>query len=53
VQRLASLAVAAAVEVGPGRVLNGLIKRICPTLPLFSFADPSGLDALRPLVSPA
>ena len=52
VQRLVSLGATAAVEVGPGRVLSGLIKRISPTLPLFSFADPTGLEALRALVAP-
>jgi [acyl-carrier-protein] S-malonyltransferase len=50
VQKLVALSASAAVEVGPGRVLSGLIKRIAPGLPLFSFAEPSGLDAVRELL---
>ncbi len=47
VHRLVELGAKAAIEVGPGRVLCGLIKRISPALALFSFADPSGLEELR------
>ena len=38
-----------AIEVGPGRVLCGLIKRIAPTLALHSFAEPAGLLELGAL----
>lgn len=53
VHRLVELGATAAIEVGPGRVLSGLIKRISPTLSLYSFADPAGLDELRSVVQAA
>jgi|CXWL01.1.fsa_nt_gi [acyl-carrier-protein] S-malonyltransferase len=34
------------VEVGPGAVLQGLVKRIRPDAQRFGLADPAGLDAL-------
>lgn len=49
VHKLAALGATAAVEVGPGKVLSGLIKRIAPAIAQYQFADPTGLDALRPL----
>jgi len=33
-----------AVEVGPGRVLAGLVRRIVPDLPCFGSEDPQGLQ---------
>jgi len=33
----------ALVEVGPGRVLSGLAKRIAPDVPLFNIEDPASL----------
>ena len=42
------------VEVGPGAVLCGLIKRIAPQAKTLSLAEPTNLDALRELMtSPA
>jgi [acyl-carrier-protein] S-malonyltransferase len=32
------------VEVGPGAVLTGLVKRIAPALRLFNVHDPETLD---------
>lgn len=53
VQRLSELGATTAIEVGPGRVLCGLIKRISPALSLFSFAEPAGLEELRPVAQAA
>jgi [acyl-carrier-protein] S-malonyltransferase len=49
--QLAALGATTAVEVGQGKVLSGLLKRIVPALPTFQFQDPSGLDTLRPLTA--
>jgi len=46
-QRLRALGCKAAVEVGPGRVLAGLLKRIVPELPCASFGDPATLAEAR------
>jgi [acyl-carrier-protein] S-malonyltransferase len=44
VQRLAAEGATAFVEVGPGRVLSALIKRIAEGATVFSVEDPAGLD---------
>jgi [acyl-carrier-protein] S-malonyltransferase len=44
VQRLAAEGATAFVEVGPGRVLTGLAKRIADGVPAVSVEDPAGLD---------
>ena len=49
VHKLAALGAAAAIEVGPGRVLSGLIKRIAPTIATHQFAAPDDLENLRSL----
>lgn len=49
VQKLATLGATSVVEVGHGRVLSGMVKRIVPGLPLFCFGQPADLDALRSL----
>jgi [acyl-carrier-protein] S-malonyltransferase len=49
VRKLAALGATAAIEVGPGKVLSGLIKRIAPTIATYQFADPAGLSELQPL----
>ena len=51
-QRLAALGATTAIEVGHGRVLSGMLKRIVPAVTLFSFGQPADLDALRPLSAP-
>jgi [acyl-carrier-protein] S-malonyltransferase len=44
VQALAAEGARAFVEVGPGRVLTGLAKRIVEDVPAVSIEDPAGLD---------
>ncbi len=53
VRRLASEGVDTYVEVGPGRVLSGLIKRIDGSANLLSVADPDGVDQAVALLRPA
>ena len=45
--RLSALGCQAAIEIGPGRVLSGLLKRIEPALPCVSFSDPTTLNEVR------
>jgi [acyl-carrier-protein] S-malonyltransferase len=47
VQRLASLDVTKAIEVGAGTVLAGLVKRIAPEIPVHSAADPDSVRSLK------
>lgn len=47
VQRLAALGCASALEIGPGKVLKGLIKRIAPGMDVANFETPQDLSALR------
>ena len=49
VRRLASEGVRTYVEVGPGTVLAGLVKKIDREARVASLEDPAGLDALAPL----
>ena len=46
VRRLASAGVTTYVEVGPGRVLGGLVKKIQKDATVLSFASPDELDAI-------
>jgi [acyl-carrier-protein] S-malonyltransferase len=46
VERMAAAGVTTFVEVGPGRVLTGLIKRIAPDAEAFALDDPSAPDRL-------
>jgi [acyl-carrier-protein] S-malonyltransferase len=46
-QRLQSLGCEAAIEVGPGRVLAGLLKRIVPEMPCVSVSDPATLAEVQ------
>ena len=47
VRRLASEGVTNYVEVGPGTVLSGLVKKIDRSATVFSFAQPDDLAALQ------
>jgi [acyl-carrier-protein] S-malonyltransferase len=46
-QRMQALGCAAAIEIGPGRVLAGLLKRIVPGMSCVSFSEPSALEEIR------
>jgi [acyl-carrier-protein] S-malonyltransferase len=46
VKALASLGADAFVEIGPGKVLTGLVKRILPSARVFNVEDPAGVAAL-------
>jgi [acyl-carrier-protein] S-malonyltransferase len=39
------------VEIGPGVVLGGLIRRQCPTARAFSVAEPAGIEAVRAAIA--
>jgi [acyl-carrier-protein] S-malonyltransferase len=51
VARMAADGVDTFVEVGAGKVLTGLVKRIAGGARTANFGQPSDLDALRPLLS--
>jgi [acyl-carrier-protein] S-malonyltransferase len=46
VQRLGAMGIQAAVEVGAGHVLAGLVRRIAPTIPVHSAGDPDKIAAV-------
>jgi [acyl-carrier-protein] S-malonyltransferase len=50
VQKLEALGVTQLVELGPGKVLNGLCKRIAPAMTCVNVEDPAGLDEALALV---
>jgi [acyl-carrier-protein] S-malonyltransferase len=49
VQRLASEGVTTYVEVGPGTVLSGLVRKICPEAAVLNFSSPEELSAVEAL----
>ncbi len=53
VQRLASMEVTGAVELGQGTVLAGLWRRIAPTIDIHSVGDPAAVGALAAVVKGA
>jgi [acyl-carrier-protein] S-malonyltransferase len=53
VRRLASGGVTAYVEVGPGTVLSGLVRKIHREAQVASFAEPEDLDGVRALLAGA
>jgi len=46
-QRMQALGCEAAIEISPGRVLAGLLKRIVPGMSCVSFSEPSALEEIR------
>jgi [acyl-carrier-protein] S-malonyltransferase len=44
IDQLKSIGVRRVVEIGPGKVLSGLVKRIDPHLEVFSIASPKDID---------
>lgn len=49
--KLGALGCQAAFEVGPGKVLAGLLKRIVPEIVCLSFGDPTGIDEAKGVVA--
>lgn len=52
VQRITGMGVWRAIEVGPGKVLGGLCKRIAPGLECGSSEEPADLDAALAAIAP-
>lgn len=53
VRRLASDGVTAYVEVGPGTVLGGLVRKVAREATILNLDQPAGLDAVEALFAPA
>lgn len=53
IKTMAGLGVTTFVEVGPGTVLTGLVKRIAPDAATYNVHDPATLDAVRAVLGPA
>jgi [acyl-carrier-protein] S-malonyltransferase len=51
VARLASEGVTTYVEVGPGTVLGGLVRKICRDATIVSFGSPADLAAVEALLA--
>ena len=46
VKKLAALGCGRAIEIGPGKVLKGLMKRIVPALEVDNFESPADLSRM-------
>ena len=47
VQYLAGMKPEAFVEIGPGKVLSGLCRKIAPEIPVYNFSEAKDLEALK------
>jgi [acyl-carrier-protein] S-malonyltransferase len=53
VERMAAAGVSTFIEVGPGRILTGLVRRIAPDTQAIALDDPAAADRLFvPFASP-
>ena len=46
VERMAAEGVTHALEIGPGKVLAGLVKRTAKSIKVHSVSDPASIDAV-------
>jgi [acyl-carrier-protein] S-malonyltransferase len=46
IESIAAMGVIEAIEIGAGRVLSGLVKRIAPTIQMHGASDPTSIEAL-------
>jgi len=46
IEAIAAMGVTEAIEIGAGRVLAGLVKRIAPTIQMYGASDPTSIAAL-------
>jgi [acyl-carrier-protein] S-malonyltransferase len=46
IEAIAAMGVIEAIEIGAGRVLAGLVKRIAPTIQMYGASDPTSIAAL-------
>jgi malonyl CoA-acyl carrier protein transacylase len=49
-QKMQALGCETAIEIGPGRVLAGLLKRIVSGMPCVSLSEPPALEEIRRVV---
>jgi [acyl-carrier-protein] S-malonyltransferase len=54
IEAIAAMGVTEAIEIGAGRVLAGLVKRIAPTIRMYGASDPASIAELigAPVATP-
>ena len=45
-QEMVAQGIKTVIEIGPGKVLTGLMRRITKEIKTFNFQDPQGLDEI-------